>query len=405
MQAQQLSARTAAVVDSYRWLAPAALAVSALARIVLSFLTPHGLNMVDLRVYTYGAAALRHGGLYTFTFSDMTPNFPLPFTYPPFAALLFFPLHLLPFTLLAVLWQLATIAALWGVVRISLQLLLGARAQEPQWRAAALVWAAAGVWLEPVRTTLDYGQVNVFLVLGALFAARSTRWWLAGAVVGALAGVKLTPAVTGLYFLARRRFGAAVFSAVAFAATVALSFLMLPAETRTYFGTLAGDASRVGPVGSAINQSLRGVLSRFAGRDVGDGALWLAAAVAAAVLCLLAWRGLQRDDRLGTMIVVQFFGLLVSPISWSHHWVWLVPALIWLVHGPLRTATAARITAAVWVVVLLAGVIQLLLRQQPTIWQFSRPVLESVFGAVYPVGAAVILVLMASRRRLVRAGD
>jgi len=403
MRPQQLSARTVSVLGARWWSAPLVLAVSALCRVLLSFLTPNGLNMVDLRVYTYGAASVTHGGLYIFTFSDMTPNFPLPFTYPPFAALLFFPLHLITFSLLAVLWQLGTIAALWGVVRISLQLLLGARADEPQWRAAAALWAALGVWLEPVRTTLDYGQVNVFLMLGVFLAARTTRWWMAGALVGGLAGVKLTPAVTGLYFLARRNLAAAVFSAVAFVATVALSFAVLPAEARTYFGTLVRDTSRIGPVGSAINQSLRGVLSRFAGHDVGTGAVWLVAVACAAGLCLLAWRGLDAGDRLGTVIVVQLFGLLVSPISWSHHWVWLVPALLWLVHGPLRRTPAATITALVWIVVLLVGVIQLLLLQQPTIWAVHRPVLASVGGAIYPVGAAAILVLMVAQRRLVRA--
>jgi len=397
---QQLPVRARAVLRAHRWLAPTALGVSGLARLVLSFVTPNGLNLVDLRVYTYGAATLPHGGLYTFTFSEMTPNFPLPFTYPPFAAVMFFPLHLLPFTALAVLWLLATIVAVWGVVRVSLQLLLGARADEPTWRAAALLWAALGVWLEPVRTTLDYGQVNVFIVLGVLLAARTRRWWLAGAIVGGLAGVKLTPAVTGLYFLARRNVAAAVFSAVAFAGTVVLSFALVPAAARTYFGTLAGDASRIGPVGSAINQSMRGALSRFAGHDVGTGPIWLVAVVCAALLCVLAWRGLDHDDRLGTLIIVQFFGLLVSPISWSHHWVWLIPALLWLVHGPLGETRAAAISAGAWIVVLLAGVIQLLLLQQPTIWEQHRPVLASIGGAVYPLGAAVVLLLMAAPRRL-----
>jgi hypothetical protein len=35
-------------------------------------------------------------------------------------------------------------------------------------------------------------------------------------------------------------------------------------------------------------------------------------------------------------------GLLVSPISWKHHWVWAVPVLVWL------TATAWRRRSAAW---------------------------------------------------------
>jgi alpha-1,2-mannosyltransferase len=83
------------------------------------------------------------------------------------------------------------------------------------------------------------------------------------------------------------------------------------------------------------------------------------------------------------MIVVQLFGLLVLPISWSHHWVWLLSALLWLLHGPLRRSPAATVTAVVWILALLVGVIQLLLWQQPTIGEVQRPVLASIGGAIY----------------------
>ena len=373
---------------------PLLLLVSVLGRMAVALGIPSGLNMVDLRVYTYGAANLGSGGLYSFTYADLTPDFPLPFTYPPFAAMLMVPLHWMAFPVLAVLWQLATIAALFGVVRLSLRMLVGEAVSSPGWQQAAVLWTAVGVWLEPVRTTLNFGQVNVFLVLGVLLAATSQRWWVAGGLVGLLAGVKLTPAITGLYLLGRRNVRAAVFSAAVFAATVVLSFVLVPAEARTYFFDVGTDAGRVGPVGSAINQSLRGVLSRLVGHDVGTGPVWLAAAAAACALGGLAWWRLDRSDRLGQLLVVQLLGLLVSPISWSHHWVWLVPVVLWLVHGPLGHTLASRGLAAVLLVVLAADVITLLLALQPSIWDFSRPGVLSAAGAVYPVLAAAVLALM-----------
>jgi len=374
---------------------PLLLVVSVLARMALTFGIPSGLNMVDLRVYTYGSAALMRGDLYTFTYADLTPDFPLPFTYPPFAALLMLPLHWVSsFAVLGVLWQLATIAALWGVVRLSLGLMLGERAGEPGWRRTAVLWTAMGVWLEPVRTTLNFGQVNVFLVVGVLLAASTSRWWMAAGLVGLLAGVKLTPAVTGLYLLTQRNVRAVVGSAVVFAGTVVVSFLVIPAETGAYFGGIGADASRVGPVGSAINQSLRGALSRLVGYDVGTGPLWLGAAILSALLALLAWWRLDRDDRLGALLAVQLLGLLVSPISWSHHWVWLVPVAMWLLHGPLGRSLAARVTAVVLLVVLAADVITLLLALQPTIWEIPRPLPVAVAGTVYPVAAVAVLLLM-----------
>jgi alpha-1,2-mannosyltransferase len=378
------------------------LGLSVLARLLWMLLSKNGMNLVDLHVYVDGSASLLTDGLYDFTYAEKTPDFPLPFTYPPFAALVFFPLHYLPFTAIAVLWLLATVAALYGVVWISLELILGAqRVREPGWQSAAVGWTAVGVWLEPVRTTIDYGQVNVFLVLGAMVAVRSSRWWLSGLLVGAVAGIKLTPAITGLYFVARRRWATVICSAVAFGATVGVSFLIAHAEAKRYFGTLLGDASRIGPVGSVWNQSLRGTLSRILGYDVESGPWWMAAVLVVAVLAFLAWRTLGSDDRLGTLILVQLFGLMVSPISWSHHFVWLLPTVLWLVYGPLRQAAVARIIAGFWLVTMLIGVPWVLSFAQPSIWAISRPGVLSWLGAVDVLGVLVLLGWMIWRGRAV----
>ncbi|MGF6883258.1 alpha-1,2-mannosyltransferase [Nocardia sp. GAS34] len=380
-----------------RSIAASALGLSVLARLLWMFLAPNGLNLVDLHVYVYGAASLGTGHLYDFTYADKTPDFPLPFTYPTFAAVVFWPLHFLPFGLIAVLWLLLIAAALYAVVRISLELLLGDAARESRWRTAALGWTALGMWLEPVRTTIDYGQVNVFLVLLVMVAVRSSRWWWSGLLVGIAAGIKLTPAVTGLYFLAQRRWAAAVATALGFAATIGLSFALSPGETRTYFGPLIGDANRIGPVGSVWNQSLRGALSRILGHDAGApwqlaghripfGPWWMLWVAVVAVLAMLAWRSLRSDDRLGALLVVQLFGLMASPISWSHHWVWLLPLLLWLTYGPLREVAGARVIAAYWLVNALIGVPWVLSFAQPTIWTIPRPWYLAWLGAVDAIG-------------------
>ena len=378
-----------------RALAPVLLAVSVLARLAYTFGTPNGDHLVDLRVYSYGSAALGQDTLYAFTFGDLTPGFPLPFTYPPFAAMVLYPLHWMPFTVLAVVWQLGSIAALWGVVRLSLRLLFEGSADAPRWHRAALVWTAVGIWLEPVRTTLTFGQINVFIVLCVLVAVRARRWWWTGALIGVLAGVKLTPAITGVYLLAQRNIRATVFSAVVFAGTVLVSFVAVPAAAMTYFGGLGSDASRVGPVGSVINQSLRGTLSRFAGHDVGWGGIWLAAVCVVTALAVAAFARLGRDDRLGVLVAVQLLGLLVSPISWSHHWVWFVPALLWLVHGPLRGRATSLALAAAVLVLLSSRLIGALLLAQPSIWDFGRPLPLAIAGSAYPVAAVLVLGLMA----------
>ncbi|WP_063709956.1 mannosyltransferase [Nocardia transvalensis] len=403
-----------AVKRHSRRIALLALGLSVLARLLWMLLSPNGMNLVDLHVYVDGAASLGSGHLYDYTYSEKTPDFPLPFTYPAFAAVVFYPLHYLPFTLVAVAWLLLIAAALYAVVRISFAMLLGDAARETRWRTAAIGWTAVGLWLEPTRTTMDYGQVNAFLVLAGIAAAYYTGWWLSGSLVGVAAGVKLTPAVTGFYFLTQRRWMSAVWAAVVFAATIGLSFAISPAETRTYFGPLIGDASRIGPVGSVWNQSLRGALTRILGYDAGGpwhlgghripfGLWWFGGVVVLAVLAYFAWRALDSGDRLGALLVVQLFGLMASPISWSHHWMWLLPVVLWLLYGPLRAAAGARVLAGYWLVTALIGVPWVLSFFQPTIWTISRPWILSWLGAVDAIGVIAFYIWLIRIGRARRA--
>ena len=391
------TAASAATTRRLTALAPLLLAASIGARLAWTYLVPNGANFVDLHVYIGGAAALNHPGtLYDYVYADQTPDFPLPFTYPPFAALVFYPLHLLPFGLVAFAWQLGIIAALYGVVRVS-QRLLGVAAGSGH--RTAMLWTAVAIWIEPLRSTFDYGQINVLLVLAVLGAVYSSRWWLSGLLVGLAAGVKLTPAVSGLYFVGVRRWGAVVFSVVVFFATVAVSWVVIGDQARYYFTDLLGDAGRVGPIGTSFNQSWRGGISRILGHDAGYGPLVLAAIAGTAVLAVLAWRavgtGREGRDRLGSIVVVQLFGLLLSPISWTHHWVWLVPLMIWLIHGPWCHLPGARVLGWGWLALTLVGVPWLLSFAQPTIWQISRPWYLAWAGLIYIVATLVTLAWIA----------
>jgi alpha-1,2-mannosyltransferase len=374
--------------------APMLLIASIAARLAWTYLAPNGANFVDLHVYLGGSAAIDHPGtLYSYVYADQTPDFPLPFTYPPFAAVVFYPLHLVPFGVVAFLWQIATIVALYGAIRLS-QHLIGVAAGSAG-RRVAMLWTAVAVWIEPLRSTFDYGQVNVLLMTAVLWAVYTTRWWLSGLLVGVAAGIKLTPAISGIYLVGARRWGAAVFSAVVFVATIGISVLVVGDQTGYYFTDLLGDAHRVGPIATSFNQSWRGGISRILGHDVGFGPPLVAAVAVSAVLAALAWRALDSSDRLGRLVVVELFGLLLSPISWTHHWVWLVPLMIWAIHGPLRELRGARIVGWGWLALTLIGVPWLLSFAQPTIWQMSRPWYLAWAGLIYIVAAVATLIWMA----------
>jgi alpha-1,2-mannosyltransferase len=373
--------------DRRRLLAPALLLISAAA--LAGMIIPRPPDLVDLHVYMLGGAALdQPETLYSLVYSAQSPNQPLPFVYPPFAALVFWPLTWLPFHLAGLLWQLAMLAAVYATVRIS-QRLIGRGSQR-----SAMLWTAGVIWLEPVRIALDLGQVGVFLTLAVLCAAHSRRWWVSGLLVGLAAGAKLTPAITGPYFLGVGRWAAATSSAVVFFVTVGLSYLVVGDQVRHYFTHVMGDTS-LNPIGIALNQSWRGGLSRIVGHDAGQGTLVLAAIALTAVLALLAWRALgasgQPRDRLGSLLVIELFGLLVSPISWVHHWAWVVPLAMWLLTGPWRDQLGARIFGWAWLVLTFFSVPSLLASAEPSLWVISRPWYLAWAGLVYLAAAMATL--------------
>lgn len=369
-------------------LAPVLLAVSVIARLASTtgYYLIEGDAFFDLRVYVLGGAALNHAGsLYEFFYVDPLKNEHLPFTYPPFAAMVFYPLHLLPFGFVAFVWQAALVGAVYATVRLSQRMIGGGC------RRIAMLWTAVAIWMEAPGGSIQVGQIGIFLMLAVLYAAYSTRWWISGLLIGLTAGIKLTPAITGLYFVGIRRWGTAIFSAVVFFATVGLSYLLLPDETRRYFPGRLSEAGQDLPVGSFWNQSWRGGLSRIMGHDVGTGLLVIGALASTALLSILAWRALGsvagERDQLGSLLVIQIFGLVASPVAWTHHWVWVVPLMIWLFHGPWRERRGARVLGWVWFVLMIGSVPSLLSSAQSSIHDISQPWYLAWAGLVYIVAA------------------
>jgi alpha-1,2-mannosyltransferase len=386
------------------WAPWALLAVTGVLHVLATLAGSDPFLMVDLAVYVDGARHLTDGTLYDF-FSEPLH---LPFTYPPFSAMIFLPLTWLPWTLLRILWQVASFGAIGLMAYATLRLIgrAGPKAPHPleHVRGIVVTITALGLWLEPVRTTFNYGQINLFLAALLLAGAVAGREWMAGFSVGVAAGVKLTPAITGLYYLLQRRWSAVIWSVVFFAATLAVALVILPDETVRYFTKLIFDPGRTGPVWSAINQSLRGAIARLAGEDLTS--LWLVAAVAAGLLGLwVAWVCLRADDRAGAFLAVQFTGLLISPISWSHHWVWVLPLLLWCLFGPRQRLTAVRVLAVAWLVATCSYVVSILISFQYIDQPASRPGWQSGLAVIYPAMGIVTLVILGviSRRASIGA--
>jgi alpha-1,2-mannosyltransferase len=369
-----------------RWLLPAgALLLAAVLAVYLADLVTHLSSMAamrDLVVYRDGGLIVRHvspdydphrvSPLY-----DWTGQNGVQFTYPPFAAVIFAVGSVLSWTAMRWAMTLASLAAL-GLSTWLVFGALGYRDRPAVRLGATLGVSALALATEPVQQTLALGQVNLLLMLlvvadlltaGALTPGGQTRWWH-GIGIGIAAGVKLTPLIFIPYLLLIRRYRQAATATAVFAATAALGYALLPRDSSTYWAHgLFLKANRIVFLGTRGNQSLRGVLTRLAG-SVSEGTVpWIAAAILVAVAGLVAAALLYRARQpVPAMLACALTGLLVSPLSWDHHWVWVAPGIALLAHlGAVARRRAVR--AAWWAA---AACLFLILACWPQFWNLGQ---------------------------------
>ncbi len=300
----------------------------------------------DLRVY-YGTVHtwLHHGGR---IYDYQVPGTTYGFTYPPFAAVSMAPMAYVGLGTAIIAALVLNLAALAVVLRI----LAGPGWRRYGWFGWALV--ACGLALfEPLRDTFSFGQVNLLLlalVLGDSWLLSTGRGRWAGVGIGLAAAIKLTPALfIALLLLGRRWKAAAVATAVALGAT-GLAVLVVPDASRFYWTQAMWDTTRVGRLDYVSNQSLQGVLARL-----GEPGRPLWATVVLLVLgvwAVRARRAVVAEDWTAAFALTGLTACLISPITWVHHLVWLLPSFAVLVRaGHPRIAGAlyaVMCTSVVW---------------------------------------------------------
>lgn len=292
----------------------------------------------DASVYMLGGNRARDG---VELYDDVPENvyFPMLFTYPPFAALLF-----TGFTLtspLTVAIGIQAVEIVLVVVCVWASLRMAGRSNDHGVLGAALLLGAAALWFQPVHWTLIAGQINLLLMAVILldFLTPKHRWWK-GVGIGLACAVKLTPAVFILYLLVTKRFHAAAMAVGTFATTVAVGFLVLPRDSAKFWGGAFLDSKRIGPNDFPDNQSFAGVLARYLNEVHPPRPASILISVTTLAIGLgIAWLAHRRGHDLLGVLATAFAGLLASPVSWSHHWVWLVPAGIFLLNAIYNSPT------------------------------------------------------------------
>lgn len=272
---------------------------------------------VDLEVYRYTGRVLLDGGD---ILTAVVPTTKLAFIYPAFAALLCVPLVIVPWTLLQILWTAATVGALTAVCHR-----LGLRGWMLTLTVTVLVLVA-----EPIRSTLGFGQINVFLLalvcLDLLPSGARRPLLPQGVLTGLAATLKLTPALFIVYLALTRQWRAFWVSLGTFVGTTLVALVLLPRESIGFWRLLLEGDTRTGASHFLLNQSTLSVVTRAVGTTDGDKLLGLALGALIALVCVVAavpWA--QRGSHVFAIGLVGLGTLLASPLSWTHHFVWIVP--------------------------------------------------------------------------------
>jgi alpha-1,2-mannosyltransferase len=330
-------------------------------------LVGHTPYRIDIDVYRMGGQAwLDNRPLYAHGVEFHTPiGLNLPFTYPPLAAIVFCPFAWLGLPVASVTITLITLALLLVSTMIVLTRLdvwrtarmVPGPAWLRRWWLTALIVAAAAIWLEPIKSNFAFGQINVVLMTLVIADCVPRRTpWPRGLLLGLGIALKLTPAVFLLYFLLRRDNRAMLTSIASFMAATLGGFALAWRDSWQYWSDTVRNTDRIGAASLNTNQNVAGALARLGLSDHERFLPWVAACLL--VLALTVWatrRVLRAGEPTLAVICIALFGLVVSPVSWSHHWVWMLPTVLVTAvlawrrrNAALAAVSAAGVALMVW---------------------------------------------------------
>ena len=302
---------------------------------------------IDLQVYRAGARVWLDGGnLYGPMPKVM--GLELPFTYPPLAALFFAPLVLMP--LYCAEWMVLALS----IASLGLTLWLVCKWLRPNMdrpTRLALVIGAAGMLAlsEPIRQTYNFGQINLFLMTAVVLDVLVRKpFWPRGMLIGIAVSIKLIPGGFLLYFLMRRDWRAASTVALSALGAIGVGFALFPHDSAQYWFHTLSDTGRIGPPSYPGNQSLKGFAFRLGLSGTTSTIVWIVVSLITIALAAVLMRRLFAEAdfarasgtdagsdapaapaaEIAALTVNAAAVLLVSPVSWSHHWVWIALAAV-----------------------------------------------------------------------------
>ena len=282
-------------------------------------------QQLDLSTYLLGGAHATSNNLFTVTY----PTDHLGFTYPPFSALLFAPFAHFPLRACEVVFSWINLAALFahdrrvpaGGVR---------DAREADRPVVGLALVLPVVLFDPVRQTFLLGQVNIILALMIVADLTMDLPVPRGILIGLAAAIKVTPIILIPYLFLTRQGRAGLRAIGAFAAAALLAAAVNSSTSWSYWTHYIRDPQRAGMLSWIGNQGVLGATERMLGRTVATPTTFVIVMTVGVLGLLIAAGAYRRSSPVLGLLVVEATESLASPVSWSHHFIWMILLVAWL---------------------------------------------------------------------------
>jgi len=328
MSSDALALRMRAIASGRGWGWPA---LSAALAVVGATILAIVHQQIDLSTYLLGGAHAPTNDLFTVTL----PKDGLGFTYPPFSALLFAPFAHFPLRVCEVAFSLLNLAAVFALIVVSLRAVCAALDRRTiLWWALALVLPV--VLFDPVRQTLLLGQVNIILALMVVADMTLDLPLPRGILVGLAAAIKVTPAILIPYLFLTRQGRAGTRAVASFCAAALLATAVNASTSWSYWTHYIRDPQRAGMLSWIGNQGVVGALERMLGRTITTPTSFVIVVTVACIGLAVAVGAYRRSSPVLGLLVVAATESLASPVSWSHHFIWVILLVAWLALAPDR---------------------------------------------------------------------
>jgi alpha-1,2-mannosyltransferase len=322
MARDALASHMRAIASTRSWMWPALSVIVAVAGATVLALA-HA--QLDLATYLLGGAHAQSNDLFVVTY----PQDHLGFTYPPFSALLFAPFAHAPLRVCEVLFSWVNLATLVALVAVSLRTVC--RTMD---RRTILWWAFALLLplmlFDPVRQTFLLGQVNIILALMVVADLTLELPVPRGILVGLAAAIKVTPLILIPYLFLTRQGRAGLRAVATFCGAAVLAALVNASTSWSYWTHYIRDPERAGMLSWIGNQGALGAVERIVGHTLTTPTTFVIVVTVGIVGLAVAAGAYRRSSPVLGLLVVEATESLASPVSWSHHFIWMVLLVAWL---------------------------------------------------------------------------